>query len=51
MELLVQGSTNRAIAKRLGVAEATVKTHLTVAFQRLGAVNRVQGVTNYLRYS
>jgi DNA-binding NarL/FixJ family response regulator len=49
MELLARGLTYRQIAERLGVGEATVKTHLTAAYQRLGASNRVQAVANYLR--
>jgi DNA-binding NarL/FixJ family response regulator len=51
MELVTQGLTNREIATRLGVAEATVKTHLTEAFRRLGATNRFQATANYLRGS
>lgn len=41
-ELLAQGFPNREIARRLGIAEATVKAHLTRIFQVLGVENRAQ---------
>jgi len=33
---------NKQIAKRLGISEKTVKTHLTKVFQRIGVVDRTQ---------
>jgi DNA-binding NarL/FixJ family response regulator len=39
--LLAAGLTNRAIAVRLGVTEATVKAHLTRAYVALGVSDRI----------
>lgn len=41
--LLVRaGMANKQIARRLGIAERTVKAHLTSIFQRLGVADRTQ---------
>ncbi len=40
--LLAEGCPNREIARRLDIAEATVKAHLTRIFQILGVENRAQ---------
>jgi DNA-binding NarL/FixJ family response regulator len=40
--LLLSGHTNKEIGIRLGLAEITVKTHLTALFRRLGVANRIQ---------
>ena len=42
MELLVHGSTNKQIAERLVVAEATAKSHVTHIFRKLHAANRAE---------
>jgi DNA-binding NarL/FixJ family response regulator len=42
--LLMEGYSNKEIGMRLGVAEITVKTHLTAIFRLLGVVNRTQAV-------
>jgi DNA-binding NarL/FixJ family response regulator len=40
--LLGRGRSNKAIARELQIAEKTVKAHLTSAFRRIGATNRVE---------
>jgi len=40
--LLAEGLANKQIARRLGIAEKTVKTHLTSVFQSIGVTDRTQ---------
>jgi DNA-binding NarL/FixJ family response regulator len=40
--LLSEGCSNRIMASRLGISEATVKAHLTHVFQSLGVRDRTQ---------
>lgn len=40
--LMVEGLSNKAIAARLGLTEATVKTHVTHIFEKLGVEDRTQ---------
>ncbi len=42
--MLDNGMTNKAISLQLGLAEKTVKNHITALFSALGAVNRLQAV-------
>ncbi|PSL01030.1 LuxR family two component transcriptional regulator [Murinocardiopsis flavida] len=42
LTLLAEGLTNREIADRLGLAESTVKTHVSGVHTRLGVPNRVR---------
>ncbi|HTH80070.1 MAG TPA: response regulator transcription factor [Ramlibacter sp.] len=42
--MLMEGHSNKEIGLRLGLAEITVKTHLTAIFRQLGVVNRTQAV-------
>jgi DNA-binding NarL/FixJ family response regulator len=42
LELLAQGSPNKAIARQLGIAASTVKNQLTAVFSKLGVSNRTQ---------
>lgn len=44
LALLGQGLSNKEIGIRLGLAEITVKTHLSAVFKLLGVVNRTQAV-------
>lgn len=41
---LASGMSNRDIADRLGIAEKTVRLHLTHVFQKLGVADRTQAV-------
>ena len=49
MHLLAGGHTNAQIARRLGVSEGTVRTHLKDIYQRLGVSNRTAAVIQALR--
>jgi len=40
--LLVEGLPNKLIARRLGISEKTVKTHLTNVFRAIGVTDRTQ---------
>ena len=42
LTLVADGLPNKLIARRLGIAEKTVKAHLTSAFARIGATDRTQ---------
>jgi DNA-binding NarL/FixJ family response regulator len=45
LELVASGASNRQVATRLQVSEATVKTHLVHAFAKLGVSDRTAAVT------
>ena len=49
LQLLVQGKSNKQIAKQLGIAEATVKCHFRVIFMRMGVTDRTQAVVSALQ--
>lgn len=42
--LLAEGKSNKEIGRKLGMAEGTVKIHVTAIFKSLGVVNRTQAV-------
>jgi DNA-binding NarL/FixJ family response regulator len=42
LECVAEGLSNKLIARRLGISEKTVKTHLTSVFQRIGVTDRTQ---------
>ncbi len=44
LELLAEGCSNKEMRHRLGIAERTVRAHLTELFQLLGANSRMQAV-------
>lgn len=48
-ELLVDGRTNREIAEVLVLSPETVKTHVARMLRKLGATNRVEAATQFLR--
>jgi len=41
-KLVMQGMSNKQVARALGICEGTVKVHLHSAYTKLGAANRVQ---------
>ena len=47
LALVADGLSNKVIARRLGISEKTVKAHLTNAFRRVGALNRMQAAAWY----
>lgn len=44
LELMMQGKSNKAICRNLGVAEPTVKNHVTAILKALNASNRTEAV-------
>jgi DNA-binding NarL/FixJ family response regulator len=42
LDLVGEGLANKQIARRLGIAERTVKAHLTSVFQAIGVTDRTQ---------
>jgi len=42
LDLVAEGLANKQIARRLGIAERTVKAHLTSIFQQIGVTDRTQ---------
>ena len=44
LRALAQGHPNREISLRLGIAEITVKQHVSLIFRKLNVVNRIQAV-------
>jgi DNA-binding CsgD family transcriptional regulator len=42
------GARTRQIAAELGIAEPTVKRHLTNLYRKLGVENRVEAATRYV---
>lgn len=42
LRFLIEGLSNKVIASRMGLAEATVKMHVTSIFKGLGVTNRTQ---------
>lgn len=49
--LLVRGETNAGIAKSLFIAESTAKAHVKHILRKLGASNRADAVSRFLRQS
>jgi len=42
--LMLEGKSNKRISSQLGMAEATVKNHVTAILKALGASNRTEAV-------
>jgi DNA-binding NarL/FixJ family response regulator len=49
LSLLAQGKCNKEIARRLDIADRTVRAHLTDLFQALGVQSRVQAILHAQR--
>ncbi|WP_071795166.1 response regulator [Natronohydrobacter thiooxidans] len=45
LKLLIEGKSNKAMARILGLSEGTIKFHLSAVFRVLGACNRVEAAT------
>jgi DNA-binding CsgD family transcriptional regulator len=41
---LIEGMTNKEIARRLDLQEITIKIHLRNVYRKIGAINRAQAV-------
>ena len=51
LALVGEGMSNRLIAKQLGIAEKTVKTHLTSVFTTIGVTDRTQAALWWQRHN
>jgi DNA-binding NarL/FixJ family response regulator len=49
LQALVEGCSNKTIATRLGLTEATVKTHITHILEKLGVEDRTQAALAAVR--
>jgi len=49
LQLMLRGLSNREIAKRMRIAENTVKHHIGVVYETLGATSRAEAITVALR--
>jgi len=49
LALIAEGSTNRQVAARLGIAETTVENHLRSIYRKLGVTNRMSAVMRALQ--
>ena len=49
LEQIVAGNSNKAIANRLNISEATVKSHINSILSKLGVSDRTQAATTALQ--
>lgn len=49
LNLIAKGSANKEIATSLNISNSTVKTHIASIFQKLGANDRTEAVTQAIR--
>jgi IS30 family transposase len=47
---MASGASNDEIARQLGLAPATVKSHLSRAYRKIGVGNRVQATRHWLQH-
>lgn len=50
LALVAQGMSNRLVARRLGISEKTVKTHLTAIFAAIGVTDRLAATLWWQRH-
>jgi len=49
LQLVVEGYANKQLARRLGIAEKTVKTHVSSILQKLGVPDRTAAAVLAIR--
>ena len=49
LKLIIEGQSNKQIAKELDLAEATVKSHISTIFRSLGVHSRTQAIAEVIR--
>jgi LuxR family transcriptional regulator, regulator of acetate metabolism len=49
LDLVAEGATNQEIAEQLVISPSTVKTHVKSILRKLGARNRTEAGSRYLR--
>ncbi|MEU3960310.1 helix-turn-helix transcriptional regulator [Streptomyces buecherae] len=48
LDILITGASNRAISRRLGIAERTVKNNLHMVYRKLGVSGRAEAIASVL---
>ncbi|MFF5718306.1 LuxR C-terminal-related transcriptional regulator [Streptomyces buecherae] len=48
LDILITGASNRAISRRLGIAERTVKNNLYIIYRKLGVSGRAEAIASVL---
>ncbi len=49
LSLMAKGAANKEISAQLGIAQSTVKTHISNIFQKLGVDDRTEAVTQAIK--
>jgi len=50
MELVVEGSTAKCVARELNISHRTVEQHIAAAIAALGATNRLEAVARFVEF-